>query len=186
MSAESARPRIGRTYTRARRHPWVLGKIGDWTLPLGPYTPAQLVIGAGGAFVLIRTFSWWSWMGPLPVVAWGVAVWAARGTIAGRSPLNAALDWMSFVLQPAGGRIGGRAAREPRGRLMVGGFVIEETAAAPPNPVPSAAQVRPASHLRPTTVGRQPSRTRTTEPEPAVPVPTPMQQMLRARQGVSS
>ncbi|MFD5421837.1 hypothetical protein ACFWJT_27900 [Streptomyces sp. NPDC127069] len=34
----------------------MLGKLGDWTPPFGPYTPAQLVVLGGGAFVLIKTF----------------------------------------------------------------------------------------------------------------------------------
>ncbi|MGP4001719.1 hypothetical protein [Streptomyces sp. 8N706] len=125
MSGEE-RPKVGRVYTAARRHPWVLGKFGDWQIPLGPYTPAQIVIAFAGAFALIKTFSWWSWLGPIPVVGLGVAVWAARQTkFGGRSPFAAAFGWLSLAVQPRGGRINGRRARDRSGRLLAGGFVIE-------------------------------------------------------------
>ncbi|MGW1291052.1 hypothetical protein ACWD4N_47845, partial [Streptomyces sp. NPDC002586] len=62
MSAAAAR--VGRFYTAARRHPWVLGKVADWKIPLGPYTPAQIAVAVGGGFLLVKTIGWWSWMGP--------------------------------------------------------------------------------------------------------------------------
>ncbi|MCI3276965.1 ATP-binding protein [Streptomyces cylindrosporus] len=68
MSAADGR--VGRFYTAARRHPWVLGKVADWKIPLGPYTPAQIAVAVGGGFLLIKTIGWWSWMGPVPIVAW--------------------------------------------------------------------------------------------------------------------
>ncbi|CAM5500188.1 ATP/GTP-binding protein [Streptomyces canarius] len=76
MTAAAAR--VGRFYTAARRHPWVLGKVADWKIPLGPYTPAQIAVAVGGGFLLIKTISWWSWMGPVPIVAWLPAIWAVR------------------------------------------------------------------------------------------------------------
>ncbi|MDF3141483.1 hypothetical protein, partial [Streptomyces sp. T21Q-yed] len=130
MSTPVIAARVGRSYTRARRHPWVLGKVGDWTLPLGPYTPAQLVIAAGGIYVLIKTFAWWSFMGPVPVIALGVAVWAVRASrIGGRSPLWIAYGWALYALQPSAGRISGRSVRERRPRVLTGSILIEETTA---------------------------------------------------------
>lgn len=67
MSAAAAAGRTGRFYTAARRHPWVLGKVADWKIPLGPYTPAQIAVAVGGGFLLIKTIGWWSWMGPFPI-----------------------------------------------------------------------------------------------------------------------
>ncbi|SEB98625.1 hypothetical protein SAMN05216532_0109 [Streptomyces sp. 2231.1] len=64
MTAAAAR--VGRFYTSVRRHPWVLGKVADWHIPLGPYTPAQITVAVGGGFFLVKTISWWSWLGPLP------------------------------------------------------------------------------------------------------------------------
>lgn len=135
--------RIGRTYTRARRHPWVMGKIGDWTLPLGPYTPAQMTIAGAGIFVLIKTFSWWAPLGPAPVVALGFAVWLARASrMGGRSPLWVAYGWGQRALQPVGGRMNGRTVRPARPRALRGSFLIETTTE------PVATAVGPASSPR--------------------------------------
>ncbi|MGW7385313.1 hypothetical protein [Streptomyces sp. NPDC054794] len=124
MTAAAAR--VGRFYTSARRHPWVLGKVADWRIPLGPYTPAQIAVAVGGGFLLIKTISWWSWMGPIPIIAWALAIWAVRRPkIRGRAPLQAALGWVLLGWQPRGGRIGGRAARDRAPRALLGGFTIE-------------------------------------------------------------
>ncbi|MFJ5218761.1 hypothetical protein ACIP98_29080 [Streptomyces sp. NPDC088354] len=150
MSAAAERDQVARVYTSARRHPWVLGKLGDFTLPFGPYTPAQLAVMAGGALVLIRTFSWWSWLGPLPVVAWGVAIWAARGTkIAGRSPVAAAVGWLMLLAAPAAGRIGGRAARDRGPHRLSGAFVIEDAPTASAGPRRRAKRRRSAFSASP-------------------------------------
>ncbi|MGA5284883.1 hypothetical protein ACPCSK_31450 [Streptomyces griseoincarnatus] len=125
MSATAAN-RVGRFYTTARRHPWVLGKVADWKIPLGPYTPAQIAALVGGGFLLIKSISWWSWMGPVPVVAWVLAVWAVRRPkIKGRAPMQAALGWLLLAWQPQGGRTGGKAARDRAARPLLGGFTLE-------------------------------------------------------------
>ncbi|MFI5831973.1 hypothetical protein ACIA6C_32760 [Streptomyces sp. NPDC051578] len=134
MSA-SARPRIARVYTGARRHPWVLGKLGDWVIWFGPYTPAQLVILGGGAFALVKGYDWWSWAGPVPVVVWLVAVWAARGAqIAGQNPFTAAAGVLVLLLRHPAGRIGGRIARDRRPSYLSGRFVIQAA------PLPASAR----------------------------------------------
>jgi hypothetical protein len=98
---------VSRFYTAARRHPWVLGKVADWKIPLGPYTPAQIALAVAGGFLLVKTASWWSWMFPLPLVAWVLAIWAVRRPkIRGRAPMQAALGWVLLGWQPRGGRIG--------------------------------------------------------------------------------
>ncbi|MFI2620532.1 hypothetical protein [Streptomyces sp. NPDC018584] len=193
MSSTSTVMRIGRTYTRARRHPWVLGKIGDWTLPLGPYTPAQLSIAAVGIYVLIKTFSWWApTLGPAPLIALGVAVWLARASrVGGRSPLWVAYGWMVFALQPAEGRMNGRTVRPSRAQSLGGSFLIEHTTAALPGESSTAAVSRSASRtaaLTPADVkaGRRRVWRRMAKasavPPAARPTPTPLQQMLRERQ----
>ncbi|MFE5841959.1 hypothetical protein ACFQ7N_09970 [Streptomyces niveus] len=132
MSAGAA-PRVGRYYTSARRHPWVLGKLADWKLPLGPYTPAQITVAVAGGLLLIKTVSWWTWMGPIPLVAWAAAIWIVRRPrIGGRAPMLAAAGLLTLVWQPAGGRIGGRPARDRQPRRFHSAFVIEEFTA--PNP----------------------------------------------------
>ncbi|MFE9687529.1 hypothetical protein [Streptomyces sp. NPDC006285] len=128
MSAAAAAGRVGRFYTAARRHPWVLGKVADWKIPLGPYTPAQIAVAVGGGFLLVKTISWWSMLGPIPVAAWLLAIWAVRRPkIRGRAPVQAALGWVLRGWQPQGGRIGGRAARDSAPHPLLGGFTIEDT-----------------------------------------------------------
>ncbi|MEV4040403.1 hypothetical protein [Streptomyces umbrinus] len=106
----------------------MLGKVADWKIPLGPYTPAQIAVAVGGGFLLVKTIPWWSWMGPVPVVAWVLTVWAVRRPkIKGRAPMQAALGWMLLAWKPRGGRIGGRAARDRAPHPLLGGFTIEDT-----------------------------------------------------------
>ncbi|MGW1616392.1 hypothetical protein ACWCQZ_44490 [Streptomyces sp. NPDC002285] len=163
MNAAAAAGRTGRFYTAARRHPWVLGKVADWKIPLGPYTPAQIAVAVGGGFLLIKTISWWSWMGPIPIAAWLLSIWTVRRPkIAGRAPWQAAMGWLLLLWQPHGGRIGGRAARDRASHPLTGGFTIEDApvlspAAAPspvkrrrfaPAPYPRPAASHPAAHHR--------------------------------------
>ncbi len=139
MSAATA-GRVGRFYTSARRHPWVLGKVADWKIPLGPYTPAQIAVAVGGGFLLVKTISWWSWMGPVPIVAWVLTVWAVRRPkIKGRAPLQAALGWVLLAWQPQGGRVGGSAARDRLSRPLLGGFTVEGATFTVPETAPPRA-----------------------------------------------
>ncbi|WEP00749.1 hypothetical protein A6P39_041985 (plasmid) [Streptomyces sp. FXJ1.172] len=143
MTAAAAR--VGRFYTAARRHPWVLGKVADWKIPLGPYTPAQIAVAVGGGFLLIKTIGWWSWMGPIPIVAWLLVIWMVRRPkIRGRAPMQAALGWVLLLWQPRGGRIGGRAARDRVRHPLLGGFTVEDAPAPGPaaQPAPSPAVAR--------------------------------------------
>ncbi|WHM35050.1 hypothetical protein OH540_35420 [Streptomyces sp. BPPL-273] len=145
----AATSRVGRFYTTARRHPWVLGKVAEWKIPLGPYTPAQIAVLVGGGFLLIKTISWWSWMGPVPVVAWVLAVWAVRRPkVKGRAPLQAALGWLLLAWQPQGGRTGGRAARDHTARPVLGGFTLKGACPAGPAAVRQRA-TEPADHSGP-------------------------------------
>ena len=96
MTSAAVETQIARSYTRARRHPWVLGKLGEIRLWLGPYSRPQLVVGGVGLLVLGKTISWW-WpiFGPLPIAALGVAVWGARcARIGGRVPEAAVWGWI--------------------------------------------------------------------------------------------
>ncbi|MFJ8142668.1 hypothetical protein [Streptomyces sp. NPDC096013] len=159
MSA-AAPARVGRFYTSARRHPWVLGKVADWRIPLGPYTPAQIGVAVLGGFLLVKTIAWWSWMGPVPIAAWLLTVWAVRRPkVGGRAPVQAALGWLMLAWQPRGGRIGGRAARDRTPHPLSGGFTIEDA------PAPARAQT-------PRRVA-QPSADPTPRRSPATPRPTP-------------
>jgi hypothetical protein len=184
----AAAARVGRFYTAARRHPWVLGKVADWKIPLGPYTPAQIAVAVGGGFLLVKTISWWSWMGPVPIVGWGLVIWMVRRPkVAGRAPLQAALGWVLLLWQPRGGRIGGRAARDRAARPLLGGFTIEGAPAPAPGPAAQAAssavQGRPAQGPA---RGRSSAPRRTQSAAPAVtagPVSGVQQLLALAQQG---
>jgi len=164
----TASMRTGRFYTAARRHPWVLGKVADWRIPLGPFTPAQILLAVVGGFLLVKTIPWWSWMGPVPIAAWLLAIWAVRRQkIGGRAPIPAALGWLLLCRQPRGGRIGGRAARDHAARPLLGGFVIEGPA--PTTRVTAAPRAKTTAARPP---HRQPARSRSrSDPHPAAPGP---------------
>ncbi|MEV0521814.1 hypothetical protein AB0I66_00155 [Streptomyces sp. NPDC050439] len=150
MSA-SAAPRTARFYTAARRHPWVLGKLADWRLPLGPYNAAQIGLAVVGGFVLVKTLSVWSVLAPLPVAAWLVGIWLLRRPkIGGRHPMAAALGMVALFVQPRGGRIGQHAARDPRASRLGGGFTLEDFATPAPAPAPGSgpAPTRPVAAPR--------------------------------------
>ncbi|MDN3028631.1 hypothetical protein [Streptomyces sp. S.PB5] len=167
----SATARTGRYYTAARRHPWVLGKVADWKIPLGPYTPTQIAVGVVGGFLLVKTISWWSVLGPVPIAGWLLAIWAVRRPkFQGRAPMQAVLGWVQLGWQPQGGRIGGRAARDRAPRPLLGGFTIENA----PHPEMSAASTR-RGQLRTIRVPRpDPSSARSSTPrrtQPVAPAP---------------
>lgn len=182
--------RVSRSYTRARHLPWVLGKIGDWTIWLGPYNAAQLLIASVGAFVLIKTFSFWSWMGPVPVVAWAGAVWAARRTrVGGRVPLYVALGVVKLALQPRAGRMAGRPVRPARARVLHGGFHVIDTRAQGTD-VPAqeeAAHIVPAPRAEPRHVRKSRRAAVPSAPRPVVeaPVPTALQRLMAQRGAIS-
>ncbi|MGW7208454.1 hypothetical protein [Streptomyces sp. NPDC054837] len=168
----SGAARVGRFYTAARRHPWVLGKVADWKIPLGPYTPAQIAVAVVGGFLLVKTISWWSVLGPVPVAAWLLAIWVVRRPrIRGRAPLPAALGWVLLGWQPRGGRIGGRAARDRAARPLLGGFTIEDTPSGARSAPPSCPAQRRPDRMHPPSLSRTgsspPSHTRPLAPATA-------------------
>ncbi|MGW7671479.1 hypothetical protein ACWGJX_30800 [Streptomyces sp. NPDC054775] len=162
----TAAARVGRFYTSARRHPWVLGKVADWKIPLGPYTPAQIAVAVVGGFVLVKTIGWWSWMGPVPIIPWLLAIWTVRRPkIRGRAPLQAALGWALLGWQPRGGRIGGRAARDRTPRPLFGTFTIEGDPMT--GPAPQAGPSNPAGQA----IHPSPAADRSSAPHRTQPVP---------------
>ncbi|MFH9958975.1 hypothetical protein ACH4OX_32830 [Streptomyces roseolus] len=191
MSTTTSRPapRVGRNYTKARTHPWVLGKLGDFVLWFGPYNAGQLVIAAVGVLVLIKTFSWWSGLGPIPVLALGVLVWAARAQrVGGRAPMWVLYGLARRALQPRTGRMGGKAARPPKPHHLAGTVLIEHTSAStePAGPVPEAAarheNARPPAPRRPARPARPAGRRGAPVPASApVPVPAPAPRAPAAR-----
>lgn len=108
------------TYTHARRHPMVLGKIGDWTPPF-QLTMAQVGVLLGVLFVETQTWRLWGTRLP-PVVAVAVFIgvpaglaWAVRrARIEGRSLHRAVAGWLAFLARPRTGRVAGRPYRPAR------------------------------------------------------------------------
>ncbi|MFB7998982.1 hypothetical protein ACFC4G_39945 [Streptomyces sp. NPDC056002] len=119
--------RTARFYTSARRLPWVIGKFADWKIPFGPFNAVQIGVMSIGGLVLVRTAPyWWSLLGPVPVVLWVAALFVCRRhKVAGRTPVGAAVGMGARLLQPTGGRIGGRAARDRRAQTLTGTFTLQ-------------------------------------------------------------
>ncbi|GGV52531.1 hypothetical protein [Streptomyces spectabilis] len=152
MSA-AAGPRRARYYTSARRHPWVLGRWADWRIPFGPYNAAQIALAVVGGFVLIKLLPVWTAFGPaggvLVLAGWIAGIWLLRRPrIGGRSPLAAAVGFIALAGQPAGGRIGRRAARDRPARRLGGGCVLEALPRPAPSPPRRTGRSRTAGHRR--------------------------------------
>ncbi len=151
MSAAGELVKVGRSYTRARRYPWVIGKIQGWTIPLGPFTATQLGVLIGGMFLLVQTFSVWSALGPFALVVLVLpfaATWAVRhAKIEGRAPLRALAGYASLLAEPACGRIGTRLARDLRPVALTGTVRLS---APPPAPEPAPRRQQQPAASEPT------------------------------------
>ncbi len=118
-----------RSYTYARRHPAVIGKIGGWTLP-SPVSPAQLGVLVGSFVLAVQTRRLWAHLPPVMnlVVIAGLPLalaWAVRHLrMEGRSPVRMAAGLVSLLSAPPGGTRQGRPLRPKRpvgcrGRVLV-------------------------------------------------------------------
>ena len=117
-----------RTYTHARRHPLVIGKVGGWALPT-PVTPTQLAVGVASFLALLYTRSAWAHLsGPVNLVVHAClplcVMWMARHLrVEGRTPLRAAIGWLTYAFSPRAGLWHGRPHRHrtarARGRVFV-------------------------------------------------------------------
>jgi hypothetical protein len=102
-----------RTYTHARRFPLVIGKIGGYALPT-PLTPAQVVVLLGSTALLLATRGWWAHLPGATDLLVAMAVppaltWAVRhATVEGRTPLRAAMGYLTYATRPRRGLRGGR------------------------------------------------------------------------------
>lgn len=106
------------SYTHARRHPMVLGRIAGWAPPF------QLSVSQLAVLVCSFLSLMWSrpaWTIVVPPGLSGVVLlggpiglaWAIRRVrVEGRSLPRAALGWLTLWSQPSGGTVGGRVVRE--------------------------------------------------------------------------
>lgn len=105
------------SYTHARRHPLVLGRIGGWTPPF-QLTVTQLAVLVVGLVVGAASRPLWGRLpggGVLVVAVVVAAAWLARyARPEGRSPLAFAAGWVAWAVRPRRGMTNGRRVRRPR------------------------------------------------------------------------
>lgn len=118
-----------RSYTHARRHPQVIGRIGGWSLPT-PITPAQLLVLVGMFVVLVETRGLWSRVtGDADLLVLALLPMAGAWTIRhvqpeGRSPIRTLCGVAAVVRAPSGGTARGRAQSQMTGRRVAGRPVL--------------------------------------------------------------
>jgi hypothetical protein len=155
---------IGHSYTRARKHPLVIGKLpGAGRLPGGPYTITQVVTMVATFLLLVITKSLWAHFGALDVIVmialpWGLA-WVLRyARLDGRDPARALRSLLLYASTPLDSRLSARP-QGARPQLVRGMCTVHVRAAArtaepdlapalvptpAPRPAPSARPARPA------------------------------------------
>ncbi|MET9734580.1 hypothetical protein ABZZ79_29260 [Streptomyces sp. NPDC006458] len=119
---------VGRCYTKARRHPLMIGKWpgGQKAIWGGPYTVPQVIVIAVVFGVLMLTRGVWARFGLLNfVIAVGLpyvlSLVVRHVHIDGRNPLLVALSAGGAAVAPASGRLGGRPVKPVgRRRQLVG------------------------------------------------------------------
>ncbi|MGY3056729.1 hypothetical protein ACVWZD_000974 [Streptomyces sp. TE3672] len=128
---------IGRCYTRARRHPLMIGKWpgGRGRIWGGPYTVPQVVVLAVSLAGLVLTRGVWAHFGLFNYAIalggpYGLSLLVRHVRVDGRNPLAVAASSASLMTRPSGGRLGGRPLRALGGhRPLIG--VCSVTWAAP-------------------------------------------------------
>lgn len=178
-SAEPTTQLVGHCYTKARRFPLVIGKLpGGGRIPGGPYSLHQVGAMVVSAIVLKQTSAIWAHFGPLNLVVfvavpYGLAFALRHARIDGRSPVWAAVGWLSYLSAPRGGRLRGRPLRPVRTQRQTGRFRFGQV---PPDAARASVPVRPPVPARSSTpVAAPPARPqqyRTPPPAPPRPHPT--------------
>ncbi|MCX4673670.1 hypothetical protein OG453_44755 [Streptomyces sp. NBC_01381] len=149
FSSEAEETLIGRCYTKARRHPLVIGTFpGGGRLWGGPYTIPQLAVAAASFALLLLFRPLWAHFGAVGNVLIAVAVPISlafavrRVSVDGRNPLAVAGSVLSVLGSPAEGRLGGRPVKELTRRTAVRGRC---TLTLRPSPAPAVAAVAAAA-----------------------------------------
>ncbi|MFI8254994.1 hypothetical protein [Streptomyces filamentosus] len=113
---------VGRCYTKARRHPLMIGKWpgGQMAIPGGPYTVPQVAVIAMTFAVLMLTRAVWAHFGLVNFVIalgvpYGLSLVVRHVHVDGRNPLLVAVSAGGALAAPSAGRLGGRPVK-PVGR----------------------------------------------------------------------
>ncbi|MFF6794247.1 hypothetical protein ACFY9C_34855 [Streptomyces filamentosus] len=113
---------VGRCYTKARRHPLMIGKWpgGQMAIPGGPYTVPQVAVIAVTFAVLMLTRAVWAHFGLVNFVIalgvpYGLSLVVRHVHVDGRNPLLVAVSAGGALAAPSAGRLGGRPVK-PVGR----------------------------------------------------------------------
>ncbi|MGW1496356.1 hypothetical protein [Streptomyces sp. NPDC002402] len=170
---------VGHSYTRARKHPLVIGKLpGAGRLPGGPYTITQIVTMVVAFGLLAVTQALWAHFGLANILImialpWGLA-WVLRyARIDGRDPARAVRSLLIYASAPAGGRLAGRPQRHPRPQLSRTTTTVRTAGDRGPDgpaPAPQPAQVAAAPQARPAAAAASSARPASTA-SPAQPWP---------------
>jgi len=114
------------TYTHARRHPMVLGRIAGWTPPF-QLSLTQVGVLLVSCWLMFQTWRFWAPALPDSIalaIGGGVPIglaWAVRRVrVEGRSLPRAVLGWLSLWLVPPKGTLRGKPHREFRPVSLVG------------------------------------------------------------------
>jgi 3-oxoacyl-[acyl-carrier protein] reductase len=139
---------IGHSYTRARKHPLVIGKLpGAGRLPGGPYTITQVMTMVISFGLLVMTRGLWAHFGAMnfilmALIPWGLA-WVLRyARLDGRDPARAVRSLLIYSSTPAQGRLAGKPQRVARPRLATATCTVRVRSAE--RPAPAAAATKPA------------------------------------------
>ncbi|MEU2134848.1 hypothetical protein [Streptomyces sp. NPDC018352] len=128
---------VGRCYTRARRHPLMIGKWpgGRGRIWGGPYTVPQVVVLAVSLAGLVLTRGLWAHFGLFNYAIalggpYGLSLLVRHIRVDGRNPLAVAASSASLMTRPSSGRLRGRPLKTLGGhRPLIG--VCSVTWAAP-------------------------------------------------------
>lgn len=116
MSDPAATPVACASYTYARRHPKVLGRIGGWAPPV---QLSFVQLGTLAVSLILLTMTWGVWAPVLPpsirlLVITAVpsgSCWAVRRSrLEGRSLVRTAVGVLTLACQPRHGSVHGRPA----------------------------------------------------------------------------
>lgn len=117
---------VGRCFTKARRHPLVVGQWEGHRLWGGPYTIPQVVVMVVLFAVMLVTHPLWGRFGMADAVfllgvPFGVSFAVRQLQVDGRNPLAALGGVLGLAATPRGGRLGGRPMKARRGASRLSG-----------------------------------------------------------------